>query len=133
MFQHTRSRAKLACLLILHAMLVAPPGFGQPETPDNLKVRVQKLHTKGGRVSVTTSDKTVLRGRIVRVDEDSFTVREEKTAREAVIPFTRLKDIKDGGSRKRAILIPAAIVGGAVLVLCAAPYPIGFLCRKDPS
>ena len=71
----------------------------------------------------------------MRIAEDSFTVRLEKSIQETVVPFARLQDIKKSGSsaRRKAILIPAIVVGGAVLVLCAAPYPIGFLCHKDPS
>jgi hypothetical protein len=134
MINIARSGAGLAGLLVLHAVVAATPGFGRPQAADILKARAQSLQSKGGRVTVTTADKTTVRGRIVRVDEDSFTVREENSAQERVIPFARVKDVKGASSgRKKAILIPAAIAGGAVLVLCAAPYPIGFLCHKDPS
>jgi hypothetical protein len=134
MLQITRRGTALAGMFVLHDMLSAPSGFGRPQTADGLKVRVQSLHKKGGRVTVTTAYKTTVRGNIIRVDEDSFAVREEKSTRETVIPFARLTNIKAGSSgHKKTILIPAAIVGGAVLVLCAAPYPIGFLCHKDPS
>ena len=111
------------------------PGIARSDTPDRLKERVQELHTKGAPVIVTMTDKAVIRGEIVRIAQDSFTVRQEKSSQETVVPFARLKDIRKSGSsgRRKAILIPAAIVGGTVLVLCAAPYPIGFLCHKDPS
>lgn len=134
MFQFSRGRTGFVGLLLVHAALFGLPGVARSDTPDRLKARVQELHTKGAQVTVTISDKTVIRGQIVRIAEDSFTLREEKAAGETVVPFARLKDIRKGSSaRGKAILIPAAIVGGAVLVLCAAPYPIGFLCHKDPS
>lgn len=125
----------VALLFANAAFFVLPLAAAPPGTPESLKSRVRELHAKGNGVKVTMSDKTVIRGQIVRVAEDSFTIREEKGARETSVPFAQLKDVgKTGMSRRaKAILIPAAIAGGAVLVLCAAPYPIGFLCRKDPS
>jgi hypothetical protein len=78
MFQITRGRAAFVGLLLLHATLAVPPGFGRSDTPDRLKALVQELHTKGERVTVTMSDKAVIRGQIVRIAEDSFTVREER-------------------------------------------------------
>ena len=33
MLKISRSAAGLAGLLVLHAMLAAPPGFGRPQTP----------------------------------------------------------------------------------------------------
>ena len=134
MFQFSRRRAGFVGLLLVHSAFFLLPGLARSDPPENLKARVQEFHAKGAQVSVTMSDKTVIRGQIVRIAEDSFTLRAEKATGEIVVPFARLKDIRKGSSaRKKAILIPAAIVGGAVLVLCAAPYPIGFLCHKDPS
>ena len=64
-----------------------------------------------------------------------FTLQQKSPVREIVVSYTQVKEAnKDGLSRRaKAIIIPAAIGGGVLLVLCAAPYPIGFLCRKDPS
>ena len=54
---------------------------------------------------------------------------------DTVLPYAEVKDVTRSGlsRRAKAILIPTAIGGGVLLVLCAGPYPIGFLCRKDPS
>lgn len=101
----------------------------------DLKARVRDFHAQTREVKVTLNDRSELRGRIVRVEADSFTIHEKKSARETVVQYAQVKDLKRNGlsRRTKAILIPA-IAGGAVLVvLCAAPYPIGYLCRKDPS
>jgi hypothetical protein len=135
MFQFSRGRAGPNGLLLVHAAVFVLPGLARSDTPDRLKARLQEFHTEGTQVTVTMSDSTVIRGQILRISETSFTVRQQSTAQEAVVPFARLKDIRKSGSfrRRKAFLSPAAIVGGAVLVLCMAPYPIGFLCHKDPS
>ena len=135
MLQLIKGRAKFVGLLLMHAALFVLPGIARSDTPDRLRARVQELHKKGTPVTVTMTDKAVIRGEIVGIAQDSFTLRQEKSSQETVVPFTRLKDIRKSGSSglRKAILIPAAIVGGTVLVLCAAPYPIGFLCHKDPS
>jgi hypothetical protein len=70
-------------------------------------------------------------GKIVRVEPDSLTVR-QKSGQETTLALSQVTQIKTKGVSK-AIWIPAIAVGGTLLVLCAAPYPIGFLCRKDPS
>ena len=99
-----------------------------------LEARVRELHAKSSEVKVTLLDDTVLQGRILRVEADSFTIRQKKTGRQTAIQYAQAKEIRKSGlsRRTKAILIPAVVGGGALLVLCAAPYPIGFLCRKDP-
>jgi len=135
MFQLITWKARSIALLLAYASLVLLPGIAWSDTPERLKARVRELQTKGAEATVTTLDKAVIRGRIVRVAEDSFAIQDARNNQETVVPFARLKDVRKGGSsgHKKAILIPVAIVGGLVVVLCAAPYPIGFLCHKDPS
>ena len=100
-----------------------------------IKARVRDLHSQSAGVKVTLTDATELRGRILRLDEDAFTLQQKSPVREIVVSYTQVKEAnKDSLSRRaKAIIIPAAIGGAVLLVLCAAPYPIGFLCRKDPS
>ena len=73
--------------------------------------------------------------RAVRVDPESFTIHDKAAARDRELRYAQVKEFARSGlsRRTKAILIPAAIGGGVLLVLCAGPYPIGFLCRKDPS
>jgi hypothetical protein len=68
------------------------------------------------------------------VDADSFAIQ-PKGKGETVVRYDSLQDVRKAGMSRRAkaILIPASIAAGTLLVLCAGPYPIGFLCRKDPS
>ncbi|MBK5293027.1 MAG: hypothetical protein JJE04_15320 [Acidobacteriia bacterium] len=128
---------KLIALLLVGASLSALPANAQPQSPDlnALKARVRELHTQTSEVKVTLPDGALLRGHILRVEADSFTIRQRKTEREIALQYAQVKEVKKSGlsRRAKAILIPIAIGGGALLLLCAAPYPIGFLCRKDPS
>ena len=129
MIGYMRRRAGLVLLLVQAAL----PGLAETESTERLKARVRQLHAKGNQVTVTMADRTVIRGEITRVADDSFTIRPENRAPETVVPFAQLRSVKKNGLSRKAILIPAAIAGGAVLILCAAPYPLGFLCHKDPS
>lgn len=124
----------VAALLLIGAVSVLPVRAGPPNA-NPLEARVRELHAKSSEVMVRLLDETVLQGRIVSVEADSFTIRHKKTGRQTAIPYTQAKEIRKSGlsRRTKAILIPAVVGGGALLVLCAAPYPIGFLCRKDPS
>jgi len=99
------------------------------------KARVREFHAQAREVKVTLNDRTTLRGKILRVDEESFVVQEKKPSRETEIQLAQVKEVKRNGlsTRTKAILIPAIAGGATLLVLCAAPYPIGYLCRKDPS
>jgi hypothetical protein len=100
-----------------------------------LKERVSDFQGQAREVKVTLRDRTTVQGLILRVSEDSFVIREKKPPREVTVPYALVKEVKRKGlsTRTKAILIPAIAGGAVLLVLCAAPYPIGYLCRKDPS
>ena len=125
-------RPAIALLVVTVSILSA-----RAESPSAsaLEARVRRLQAKSSEVKVTLLDNTVLQGRILRVEADSFTIRQVKTGRQTTIQYSQAKKVGKSGlsHRAKAILIPAVVGGGALLVLCAAPYPIGFLCRKDPS
>ena len=97
-----------------------------------MKARVRELQANRSEARIRLADGTTMRGEIVRVEEDSFTVREKETGREVTLQFTQTTGIKKKGLSK-AIWIPILIGGATLAVFCAAPYPIGFLCREDPS
>ena len=125
------SMVRIFVTLALAALYAA----AQSPALNAIKAKVRDLHSQSAGVKVTLTDATELRGRILRLDEEAFTLQQKSPAREIVVSYTQVKEAnKDGLSRRaKAIIIPAAIGGGVLLVLCAAPYPIGFLCRKDPS
>jgi hypothetical protein len=124
---------RLALSLVLATVSVLS-AYAGPGNANAIEARVRELHARTSEVNVTLLDNTKLQGRILRFGADSFTIR-EKTGSQTTIQYARAKEVRKSGlsRRTRAILIPAVIGGSAVLVLCAAPYPIGFLCRKDPS
>ena len=98
-----------------------------------VRARIHELHSKGSEVRVSLTDGTSVRGRVVRIQQDSFTLR-QNSAHEVVFPFAKVADVrKQGSGSRKALWIAAAIGGGVLLALCVAPYPIGFLCRSDPS
>jgi hypothetical protein len=108
--------------------------LAQSQDLNALAERVRELNAQNSEVKVTLLDGSTLRGQILRAEADSFTIRQKKTAQEIALQYAQVKEVKKVGSlRTKAILIPAAIVGAALLVMCVAPYPIGFLCREDPS
>ena len=93
--------------------------------------KVRTLHAKSSEVQITLAQGRTLRGQIVQVANETFVVR-QKAGAEETVEYARVSKISKQGIRK-SVLVPA-VVGGAVLaVLCVAPYPIGFLCRRDPS
>jgi small nuclear ribonucleoprotein (snRNP)-like protein len=126
----------LATAVVLSVLAFrALPACAEPQGGNELETRVRKLHAESSRVKVKLADGTVLQGRIVGVEPDSFAIRDEKTGRQTAVAYAQVKELKKSGlsRRTKAILIPAIVGGGVLLVLCAGPYPIGFLCRKDPS
>ncbi|MBP1599191.1 MAG: hypothetical protein H6Q05_4568 [Acidobacteria bacterium] len=125
-------RLAVALLVVTVSILSA---HAESPSANALEARVRELHAKSSEVKVTLLDNTVLQGRILRVEADSFTILQVKTGRQTAIQYSQAKEVRKSGLSRRAkvILIPAVVGGCALLVLCAAPYPIGLLCRKDPS
>jgi hypothetical protein len=112
-------------------LLVPPSVLAQPS--DRVRVRARELHAKGSDVIVSLTGGAVVRGRIVRVEAEALAVR-QNTGEEKVLRFDEVADIrKQGGGPPKALWIPLAIGGGVLLALCVMPYPMGFLCRSDPS
>src|SRR5690349_4815156 len=97
MLQLMTCKSRSIALLLAFASLVLLPGIAWSGTPERLKARVRELQTKGAQATVTTLDKAVIRGRIVRVAEDSFTIQDAGSNQETVVPFGRLKDVRKGG------------------------------------
>ena len=119
------------------ALLVAFALYALPLTADvsAIKAQVHELRAATTEVQVKLTDGTKLSGSILRLDADSFTIAEGKTGQERTLQYAQVTGVKRKrlSRGKKAVLIPAIIAGSALLVLCVAPYPIGFLCRKDPS
>lgn len=117
------------CLAAL--MLVLEPLMAQASDP--VRARVHKLHSQRSEVRVSLKDGTSVRGRIIRIEPESFALR-QNSAQEGIFPFAKVLDVrKQGDGPRKALWIPLAIGGGVLVALCVAPYPIGFLCRSDPS
>ena len=102
---------------------------------DAIKAHVRALRADSAEVQIKLTDGTKLSGRIVRVEADTFSIALAKAGQERTFQYAQVAEVKKKGlsGGAKAILIPAIVGGGVLVVLCAAPYPIGFLCRKDPS
>ena len=102
---------------------------------DAIKARFRELRADAAEVRIKLTDGSKLSGSILRLEADTFTIAQEKTGQERTLQYAQITEVKKKGLSRgtKAILIPAAIGGGALLVMCVAPFPIGFLCRKDPS
>lgn len=117
--------------VLLTLLFLAPHLMAQ--TSDPIRARVQALHSQRSQVRVSLTDGSALQGRVIRVEPDSF-VLSQKSAPEVAIAFAKVTDVrKAGGGSRKALWIPIAIGGGLLVALCVAPYPLGFLCRSDPS
>ena len=123
----------------LCVLAMAEPSLAQtePQSRDvqSLEARVRELQAKGSKIQVKLVDGTELQGQIIRVEADSFSVRQEKTDQEVALQYAQVTEVtKKGLSLGRKVAVIAAIAGvGALLLFCIAPYPIGFLCHEDPS
>lgn len=116
---------------MLAVQTLAAPLPQQSGNAEKIKARARELQANASDVRIRLADGSTVNGKILRVEEDSFTVQ-QKTGAEVTLPFAQVTQFKKKGVSK-AIWIPAIAAGATLLVLCAAPYPIGFLCRKDPS
>ena len=121
---------RVSSLLLTLVFILAPL---MAQSSDAVRSRVQELHSKGSEVRVSLTDGTSVQGWIIRVEPDSFVLR-QKSAKEAVLPFAKVSDVREQRGRfRKALWVPLAIGAGVLLALCVAPYPMGFLCRSDPS
>ena len=117
---------RLAALILVLEPLLA-------QASDAVRARVHELHSQGSEVRVALRDGTSVRGRIIRIQPESFALRQD-SAQETICPFANVLDVRKQGRRSRkALWIPLAVGAGVLVALCVAPYPLGFLCRSDPS
>jgi hypothetical protein len=123
--------------LILAALWIittARPALAQAPEPSasTLREQARDWNIRAEPVIVSLSTGKTLKGRIVQVDSEAFLLR-QKNGPDTTVQYASVTRIRKQGGVRKAILIPAIVGGAAVVVLCAAPYPIGFLCRRDPS
>ncbi len=129
----SRTQSISLMLALLWVWLAAAP-FVHAQTPSAIastKEQVRLLHAKSARVQITVQPGTRLRGKIVQVADETFVLRLD-SAQEQTLEYARVIEIRKKGISKW-VLVPAVVGGAAFLVLCAAPYPVGFLCHRDPS
>jgi hypothetical protein len=102
---------------------------------DAVKARFRELHAGATGVQIKLATGETMRGNILQLGADTFTIAQDKTGQQRTLRYSQVTEVKAKRRSRdsKTILIPAIVGAGAVLVLCAAPYPIGFLCRKDPS
>ncbi|HSR09755.1 MAG TPA: hypothetical protein VLM42_21675 [Bryobacteraceae bacterium] len=128
--QLTQLARKTFALFIAFALCVLP----LTADVDAIKARFRELRADAAEVRIKLADGAKLSGSILRLEADTFTIVQEKTGQERTLQYAQVTEVKKKGLPRgaKAILIPAVIGGSALLVLCVAPFPIGFLCRKDP-
>ena len=128
---------KLVVVIVAAALCFeSTPGTAAAQAPivEATRVRVRAVQASGSPIEITLVDGTRLRGRIIRADDDSFALSEEKTKREVPLQYAQVIEVKKSGlsgNTKRAIAL--AVAGSVLVVLCFAPFPLGFLCQQDPS
>jgi hypothetical protein len=128
------SKQQSMILALASALSFGGAALVHAQTPAQIastKEQVRAFHARSAQVQVTLTPARKLRGQIVQVAGDTFVLRQKQGAEET-LEYARVRKISRQGIRK-LVLIPAVVGGAALVVLCAAPYPIGFLCRRDPS
>lgn len=135
-----RKPPKLAALIVTAALCsdsLAGMAFAQAPIEVGTRARVRALQTSNDPIEITLVDRTTLRGRIIATGDDSFAIGEEKTNREIALQYRQVMEVRKwkgpGHSRGAQTAITFAIAGAVLLVFCAAPFPLGFLCKQDPS
>ena len=136
--QVARKFVALVAAATLCVLTVAEPLLArtqpQSQNTETTRATVRYLHARNSEIEVTLADGTRLRGRVIMVQDDSFTIKERTTGREMAWQYAQVIQVKKNGfSGAKAALTGAIIGGGVLLVLCVAPFPLGFLCQQDPS
>ena len=95
--------------------------FATVPAMDAVTVKQQIASRGAGKsVKVTTTDGTVLTGKIVAVNDDRFEMRTKEGATSVSIPFSQVKDVRNAGlSKGGKIGIVLAVVGAAIAITAA--------------
>ena len=107
---------------------------GQPPNQDRAHVRsaVERIVYRGkGRAIVRMKDGTTKKGRIMRVDADSFELAENSSGRVFTVKYDDVREAKkqgmSNGAKKTAVWIGVA-AGAAVLFITLPKRGIGPIC-----
>ena len=135
----TRTRHVLVVMLTA-ALFFDPLGetvSAQAPIPEATRARVRAFQGSRDRIEITLADRSMLRGRVVITGDDSFTLAEERTNHEVTLQYAQVVEINrwrgNGLPRATQTAITLGVVGAVLLVFCAAPFPLGFICHQDPS
>jgi len=131
MLLHLYRRATAWFLTVLYCCSVTAHGQSGASEVAKISVQARGLQAKMVQVRVDIADGTRFEGLIVQVTDDAFVLRQQP-GQDRTIPFSTVRALKKKGIRKK-VWVPLVVGGAVVVALCAAPYPIGFLCRQDPS
>ena len=107
-------------ILLLNAVSINSVYAGSKEEKEvrfaaRVKENVSKLGTgKEARIAVNLRDKTKLKGYVSQINENSFTVVDEKTGNASEVPYSKAKQVK-GNNLSTGVKI--AIGVGIVLVV----------------
>lgn len=93
--------------------------------------RIAQALGTGRHVAVKLTSGTTLRGHLQSIDEDYFVLLPDRNRVPMTIAYADVQKLGPNLSRLAKIAIYGGII--AVGVFCLAPYPIGFLCKSDPS
>jgi len=130
----------LAAVIVTAALCFQPlieATAAQAPSAEATRARLRAFQASRDRIEITLLDGTVFRGRIVETADDSFTIGDEKTNRKITLQYGQVigaaKWKGPGLSNAARTVIVIGVTGAVLLVLCAAPFPLGFLCHEDPS
>ena len=109
--------ACLLSLLIVVGLLVPGSVSAQSDSAEKTRSKVQNLSTnRDKQIEVKLHDKTKIRGYIVSVDSDSFTIADSSTAASQKVLYSDVNEVKkvSNGFSAKTWLILGGVAAGTI-------------------
>ena len=123
MIKRFASAAILFSIVLSAAIGSANAQSVSPEKSARVRAKVQERMENGKKaVVVETISGTKIKGELISVDTDSFTVMEAGSGRNTVLPFSEVSKIKGRGwpTSGKIALVTGAAAGATLVILYAA-------------
>ncbi|MDI1242303.1 MAG: hypothetical protein PSX80_10320 [bacterium] len=126
----TRSLKLTLTFFALFVICLASSGFAQTSTGSGdaayakIREKVKQYSDVNKTVKVTNSIGETAKGRIVRSDDNDFTLKDQRTGTERVFEYGKVAKVQKSGGLSTTAIITIAAVGTAAAIL------VGFLAKR---